>query len=419
MKRLTITILALLMLTSCNNTLHNPDRTDTPANFTYTYEPSDDIWLDNQPSSAKVSGLAGHGNFLYLNIDSSPMRLNTTSGKFSYLCSDPLCFHNTHECPFYTNTFTQFYPMINENSIIFPVQYSEPIYRNGTITSEKRVINELRQYDISTGKLDVLIEDFSHGGIIEMAVGGDYIYHYTQKKDEDNSVTYYISQYNMTKGTETEEWLIAAMDGLNPYNLVYADDDSLYLNSYVEGTIYNVSHDDPSALRAVYEAPEGYVTADVVYSDGVLMFQEKTADGTSSCLMRCNAETGDTDILLEFNSPLRYMYYTENYVYYVYDRYMELPISTGGSARLPETVIYRLGYTADLLTEEKVFAFSDEMSTYSMQYFVVSGNYLYGYYITWGEPKEVYEQEDGYDSKTDGILMRIHLNNGEIDYIKE
>ena len=98
---------------------------------------------------------------------------------------------------------------------------------------------------------------------------------------------------------------------------------------------------------------------------------------------------------------------------------MELPISTGGSARLPETVIFRLGYTADLLTEEKVFAFSDEMSTYSMQYFVVSGNYLYGYYITWGEPKEVYEKEDGYDSKTDGILMRIHLNNGEIDYIKE
>ena len=417
MKRLAITILVLFMLTSCSNTPHVPDR--SPADSTYTYEPSDDIWLDNQPSSAKASGLAGHGNFLYLNIDSSPMRLNTTSGKFSYLCSDPLCFHNTYECPFYTKSATGFYPMIYENSIIFPVHYSEPIYRNGTITSEDRVISELRQYDISTGKLDVLIEDFSHGGIIEMTVGGDYIYHYTQKKEEENSVTYYISQYNMKKETENEEWLIAAMDGLNPYNLVYADDDSLYLNSYAEGTIYKVAHDDPSVLSIVYEAPDGYATANVVYHEGVLMFQEESADGTSSRLMRCDPEIGETDTLMEFDIPLLYTYYTENYMYYVYNRYKELPISTGGSAHSPETVIYRLGYTADLPTEEKVFAFSDEMSTYSMKSFAVSGNYLYGYYITWGEPKEVYEQEDGYNSKTDGILMRIHLNNGEIDYIKK
>ena len=98
---------------------------------------------------------------------------------------------------------------------------------------------------------------------------------------------------------------------------------------------------------------------------------------------------------------------------------MELPISTGDTARQPETVIYRLGYTADLPAEEKVFAFSDEMSTYSMQYFVVSGNYLYGYYITWGEPKEIYDYGDGYNSKDEGKLMRINLKNGEIDYIRE
>ena len=122
MKRITTAILALFLMTSCSNTLYYPEHTESIADSAFVYEPSEDVWLDNQPSSAKVSGLAGHGNFLYLNIDSSPMRLNTTSGKFSYLCSDPLCFHNTHECPFYTNTSTQFYPMINENSIIFPVQ---------------------------------------------------------------------------------------------------------------------------------------------------------------------------------------------------------------------------------------------------------------------------------------------------------
>ena len=419
MKRLTITILALLMLASCNNTLHYPDRMDSPADSTFTYEPSEDAWLDNQPSSAMISGLVGHGDFLYINTSTAPMRLNTTSGKFSYLCSDPLCFHNTHECPFYTKTFTQFYPMIYENSIIFPVQYSEPIYKNGTITNERRVVNELRGYDIAEGRLEVLIKDYTHGGILEMTVGGNYVYHYTQHKDENNTVTYYISQYDIKKEKETEEWLIAAMDGVNPYNLVYADDESLYLNSYVEGTIYKVSHGDPSALRAVYEAPEGYVTADVVYSDGVLMFQEKTADGTSSRLMRCNTETSDTDIILTFDSPLRYMYYTEKYVYYVYDRYMELPISTGDTARQPETVIYRLGYTADLPAEEKVFAFSEDMSTYSMQTFVVSGNYLYGYYISWGEPKEIYDYTDGYNSKDEGMLMRINLKNGDIDYFKE
>ena len=419
MKRLTTAMLALLLMSSCSNTLYYPDRTDGKTDSSFTYEPSEDVWLDNQPSSTMVSGLVGQGDFLYLNTGSSPMRLNTTSGKFSYLCPDPLCFHNTYACPFYTNTSTQFYPMIYENSIIFPVQYSELIYKNGIITDERRVVNQLRRYDISEGKLEVLIEDYSHGGIIEMAVGGNYIYHYTQHKDENNAVTYYISQYDTKKEKETEEWLIAAMEGLNPYNLVYADDESLYLNSYVEGTIYKVSHDDPSDFRNVYNAPDGYVTTDVVYSSGVLMFQEKTADGVSSRLMRCDTETGEADTLMEFETPLRYTYYTENYVYYVYDRYMALSISTGGSARLPETVIYRLNYKAETSVEEKVFAFSEEMGTYSMQNFVVSGNYLYGYYISWGEPKDVYDQEDGYNSQDHGILMRIDIGSGNIDYLGE
>ena len=79
MKRLTITILALLMLASCNNTLHYPDRMDSPADSTFTYEPSEDAWLDNQPSSAMISGLVGHGDFLYLNTSTAPMFMITFS----------------------------------------------------------------------------------------------------------------------------------------------------------------------------------------------------------------------------------------------------------------------------------------------------------------------------------------------------
>ena len=415
-----IVILISLALVSCDSTLYYPEREQketTSDNF--VYDASDDDWLDCQTSAAAVGGMAGHGDFLYLNTDTAPMRLNTTSGKFSYLCTDPLCFHNTYECPFYTNTNTQFYPKIYENSIIYPVQYSEQIYRNGTVTNERREVNELRQYSIADGKTDVLIKDFSHGGILEMAVGGGYIYHYTQQKDENNRVTYYISQYHMSKETDNGEWLIAAMNGQNPYNLVYADHEYLYLNSYVEGTIYAVSHDNPADIRIVYEAPDGYVTADVVYDAGFLMFQEKTADGTASRLVRYCTETKNASITAEFDSPLRYVYYTENYVYYVYDRYTEIPLSGGGTARLPETVIYRVKYTGKTPAEEKIFAFSDAMSTYSMQNFVVSGNYLYGYYISWGEPKNIYSNDDAYNSKDHGILMRIDLRNGDVYYIEE
>lgn len=137
--------------------------------------------------------------------------------------------------------------------------------------------------------------------------------------------------------------------------------------------------------------------------------------------MRYDVIDNTVSVVQVFDITPNYLYYTEKYAYYTHDKTKEIGKfkETGENLKLSDTVIYRLDYTSDTPVPEKVFEFPAEMSTYSMDRFVVSGNYLYGYYVTWGTLKEVYTSDDGYNSKDDDIIMRIDLRNGEIYYIEE
>jgi len=278
----------------------------------------------------------------------------------------------------------------------------------------------LMRYDIESSEIDTIVKDFSNGGILDYKVGGNYFYCYHQKADDNNSVRYYISQYNIKNSQFEKEWLIGAMDGLKCYNLVYADETYLYLSLYESGCLYAVPHDDQTKMKLLYETSDRYSISQTVFHNDEFLILEISPENTSARLVRYRMDNTTAKIITVFSDiPAYNMYFTENFVYYTYDRKKELGIihGTGEILKLNDSVIYRVSHTAESPSEEQVFAFPAEMEAYALQSFAVCGNYLYGYYIAWENTKEGYQ--NGYNSRDIHRIMRINLQSGEIYYINE
>lgn len=107
MKRILLILALCLILTACDDTLHYPERDNEDKQIEFTYEASDDQWLENQTNHAMMSGLVGNGDFLYFSLGSTPARYNTNSGEILKLS----------EAAIYRLDYTTEKPAENRNSL--------------------------------------------------------------------------------------------------------------------------------------------------------------------------------------------------------------------------------------------------------------------------------------------------------------
>ena len=86
------------------------------AEFTYTASDDEPCYFGSQ----SIDGLKYRDGYIYI-VCGTPYRLNTETGNVTTVCGDPLCTHDSDECPFFRNSGTgTAYYISADGSLCFP-----------------------------------------------------------------------------------------------------------------------------------------------------------------------------------------------------------------------------------------------------------------------------------------------------------
>lgn len=407
----------IMILTACDD-LHTLD-IDNEIQVTqeFSYNHIDDAPLNVQSNLAKASRLVVDNNYLYFKDKKSFVKYNLTTGIKTYLCNDPVCTHIDTDCPLYGYTDFCALPLFYGDKLYYFVDYDEVIYKNGIFDHVEK-INNLSCYDFITQTYHVIKDNF-YVNILEYLIYDNIFYYQCQYQDEDGNYIYYLNSLDLDTSTVYEKQMLCDIDGANPYNLLTAKDGQIYFASYLSGELFSCDSKDFSSKTVLYTAPDGYNITHIGYSDTIFYFIIQNSDCSDQILCSYNLLTQQETILYSFPQKLYYLYYTESYVYYMYDEYKSIgtTIDSQETIMLPSSRIYRLDYRSTSPAEEFVFEFKDEPELYSISDFVVSGNYIYAYYILYPVTENIYSY-DGYNSIDDRIIIRIDIETGDIYYLQ-
>jgi len=234
MKRILLTIFIVLMIgitvVSCNQ--------EEVSNI------SDNIKQFNgalSPSYEKFVYRLEHGDLGVSNVG-IPLKVNLTSGKTTAACIDPLCMHDTVDCPFYECMGSMI-----DGEVIFFRRGQMLRGENGYTGTEK-----LCTYHVATGQVHVL-EEYSDS-IILQNVSDNILYYYTAvwKKEGDNLVcTYHLHRADGKTGKITELTLPETYkstqgytDGRDYPNIITIDEETIYWRkTALDGTTMFYSSD--------------------------------------------------------------------------------------------------------------------------------------------------------------------------------
>lgn len=416
-------VLLLLIISMCIcfvscESLNHIELEEKPENENaFTYTESSDAWLANQPSLTLLSRMFGVGDYLYYKNNISLIRYNTTTGNKTYVCSDALCTHNTQECPFYGYDDFGKAAILYNDMLYYYVYYDTPIYIDKTLDHIENTRNFM-YYNLSTGDSGTILEDFSIS-VGESIICDNFYYYYQSYQLENDDVKYYLNRINLEKNKIDEQLMLAAFDGTAPYNLIYSDDSNIYFASYALGELFSCPTSNFSEKNIIYQAESGYVMEHITFNDSWFYFILRNISTNENSLCRVSVNGDDYNNIYTFDNILRNVYYTESYMYYSFDLLKTIGIveDTGETLNIPEPSVYRLNYTSNTPSSELAFKFPDDMATYSLNHFIVSDNYIYSFYTTWGELNEKYKSTDGRNSEDTREIMRIDITTGDIYYI--
>ncbi|MBO5274617.1 MAG: hypothetical protein J6I45_08400 [Clostridia bacterium] len=396
---LNIFILIIVVLCSCDqNVINDINKNDLiNENFdqktAFEFTPSDDRAAEAQNVVTRNFGsVRYHDGYVYIFSSGQAFRFNPETGNITNLCSDPICLHETDECPFYgIRTNQQIH--INDGKIYFLSQRYHRSEEGNRIFEYYRM-----QYDINLQTAKVL-EVYPFSG---SWTGSDYY---------SNEWRYYI-KIDTTEEKETYENLLRR-ENLNTgkteilmnlgdinYTLVYVNEERIYLHDGVNLFYYIL--DDLNNKCIISDKCKGYIACDGEW------FYHTLIDGDKTSLVKYDMEGGNRVTLAENISR---SYSTEQYIYYMPD----VMYTIGEDITNYKSDIYRVPKNGG--TAELVYTFPEDMiDRYVILYFIVDGNYLYANYgVYTSESDNWYESinADPYD------VMRINLSTGDIYYISK
>ena len=409
-KRLLICVAILLFLTSCGSTIHSLDGIAFETEETIPAEQQTEFWKSLEAFSylkAEEEGRveevisveetptvmrSGNPGFLDLNLNGLPYEYCEETGSLICLHTDPLCHHGGGECPFAYSTegFREY-----EGNVYFSVleiNLSEGDKKADRVLNTKAMtVKTLRTRDL--------------GVMCSTAVyDGNVRYVYDISCTDDGQEIWQLIRQNLKSGKldileETEEM---------PPLLLYIRDD-IFLWYHSGYAALSVSRRDSLLERK--EVVTGMRDGIVFAEEDRIWFPMQS--GGVNGIGYYGFEDGETGFLSlpgQTDSAWfsQFLDMTERYIYYLSGEERKASIrqkeGRNTDRMMSPAEIVRLDRVSGEV--EHVLTLDGILSEISVQWFTVSGNYLYA-------PLEFVENETDY-SLIGGCVLRVGLTDGSL-----
>ena len=414
MRKFILTLLLCILLSSCGSELHYlPDETAETADTGYSYTHSDDRPVSGGSVQSMPWSLQYADGYLYIHgtdgigipaADNTGLvytlkRINPETGNMTDVCPDPLCGHNTADCPFY-------------GLDTLPIGFADGkiFYRRSWITGvdgEANIVNYYSAdvvYDTASGKLTELIDlNGERGGIVSELYTDTHRYWYVWHWDKNDPST---GAYCLTRAAyDTLKTETLAEISFEEARFVGYADDTLY---FTDGRVLYATDERFEKRRDIAEASLRYGSF-FFGGDSVYFIDDEDR------VFRILLSTGEvSDLGIRAGT----MAVTENYLYYTSPEEVVL-----GKARIYGYAASEVSVTGEHIYRctrdgsgtEKIFTFDGERSTTRLLGFEAVGNYIWSTYLRWDDPDGDGVFTDGaqYESSDDGKILRIDVTTGE------
>ncbi|MBQ8512720.1 MAG: hypothetical protein IJ497_08910 [Clostridia bacterium] len=408
-------LLAGLLTAGCSSPVYLPaDETDAVPAVPFTYTESDD---SIPPGNAQSNDdMLYHGGYIYIMPgDKQPVyRYNVKTGNVTCMCQDPLCMHDTEECPLY-GLRLQFY-ITADGELCFYRQFGSMNLSATGMLIDVEHFNDFVLYDTEKQKIRVLESYGNTAGFMPELYIGDYRYYNGQVYDAETDESEW-GLMRMELSTGEREWFGAGTD--DDGNAVPVEDsypcfvlgERLYFQDALG--IFSLNMDGEDRRE---HAPLGRTEADGIRTDGEYLYYRN--DG---CLLRTPIDGGEAELLTD--GGVTDFCLTENWLTY----------ETGGEVVLGKAEIY--GYAGNEVVlsggeihrcrhdgseDTAVFTFEGELAGTRPVGMIVEGNYMYCGYVQWtdADGDGIYRDGDSVSSmaingKETCTMLRIDLTTGE------
>ncbi len=422
---LALLFLLLLLLVSCNtNNRTIPLITSVNSNSAFIYTDSDDIPLTTNYNAINgISKLQYSDGYLYFNNcfaanmmnlseNRTLMRYNVKAGTLTSVCTDPLCKHNTIECPFYA-MYDTFY--INNNNILFAQVYYETKYENTNMRGFFKMYNLKTGITLNRNEIDTR----NYSEFPKQLVFENYVFYYDYVYDKvldewffdvcrwnmvNNTVTN-LNAYNGTDDQDSQYSVVLA------YCFLFAKDSRIYFTDGKSIFSTDIYLKDKEELTSIQYLSEAFTDGEYIYY-GVLT---DSNTGVES-IYRMNMD-GSGDINLGILCGGGSLVITTEYLYYKNGDQISIGKCRvkGASADeviLQDSEIWRCRH--DGTGKEPVYKFENEYEYHRILYECYVGNYIYALYNYWIDPNNdgIFEDGDYYFSAGSSDrynIMRIDM----------
>ncbi|MBE6550955.1 MAG: DUF5050 domain-containing protein [Ruminococcaceae bacterium] len=296
----------LLSLISCTQTPELPYLTDetatneTKEKASYTYNPDIEDSANNTMnivSTIMDDVPSSYNGELYFNSWDMLYKLNKETGKMNEMCKDPVCKHDTKECPFFGQQWqTGFH--IYDNKIIYLRGREKHALRGEP--------NRILLYDIENGSFRSIYDYSIDATVFSMdySFHGGEMYFHERVYDED---TKEFDKYALTcLDLSTFDKEVFYTEDYRKISVVGGDDNNIYYIDLLNKKLCVAKNRDFNNTSVLVDDHAGYFA---LYKDRVFYVSSET--GTLSSKKLDGSDKKDLGI-----SDIYYMYITDKYVYY-------------------------------------------------------------------------------------------------------
>lgn len=437
MKKLIILIFIfmLTLLSSCDKTPYYLVETEEKTTQVFEYTESDDnpVELNAAVGFDSIKYYDGYIYFLFKNKNAKYsansyilMRYNPATNNFTYVCADPLCVHESPDCPLFGMNFS-FY--IYNNKVYFRRAYmymrrksdGTPDYLETYVgfcsydmTSQKpTAYNEIKNAELS----DIDYTEYGRSIYTE-----NYRFYYEYVYDENiKKHVFSICRMDLDTGE------VIILDSSS--NFVDEDNWAAELNTAflfsLNGRIYFT--DSKSIFSTDYSMGDRKQIAQGKFPDRVLtdgnriIWGIKKKDGMSERLYSMNLDGTD---MRDLGIEVKEWELTSNYIYYLTNDQINI-----GKLKSPSVATDELILTGSKLCRcltdgsgnEVIWTFEGDLAGRRFLEWEVIGNYVYASFIEWkdSDGDGIFIDSDCYQSfdTQNNVFMRVNISTGDVFYI--
>lgn len=399
-------ICSALLVISCDDSgLHYIERDREKetgnAEFSYTENSDEPVSFGTQT----IGTVKYYDGYVYI-VSDTLYRVNVSTGNVTTVCQDPICVHDSENCPLYGIGGSSIYYLSDDGSVCFPGSRGFVRYDAAKM---KTVL--LDDYDGATFRSfgpEIYCGDYRIYDGFEYDAGKDEATYGVRRADLKNGGSSFFG--GMT-GADGKYVTLTAQPWFNIGDRLYFEDGENFFSLDKEG----------GDRRDLFAKKSG----GRIFTDGEFIYYQEADDFTN--IWRRGLEGGEAEIVVrDFYSPGTYML-TDEYIYYMKPDGDDVVLGkadirgyAADEVRITPLVICRSRH--DGSGEERLALVTDIEKGLSPLGWIVVGNYFYCEYSYW-------EDADGDGIFTDGDnkystmitsggavcrLMRVDLTTGDI-----